>query len=157
MDPGRKNVDDTALVTTRLMLPQDANVAGNVFGGVILKNIDEAAALVAFRHARKNVVTASMDRMDFYAPVYVGDILILRVAVNYVGSTSMEIGVRVEAENRLTGESVHTGSAYLTYVALDEEGTPDSIPKVKPVTKDERRRYVEAKLRRKHRLIKRNR
>jgi acyl-CoA hydrolase len=130
-------------------MPTDANVIGNVFGGAIMKYMDEIAAIVAWRHAGKNVVTASIDRMNFYAPVYVGNLLILKASVNYVGTTSMEIGVRIEAQDPSTRKGAHTGSCYLTYVALDEKGRPSPIPKLLPVTPAEKRRFKEALARRK--------
>lgn len=145
---GAKRVSESALTTVRLMMPTDANVMGNVFGGAIMRYMDEVAAIVAFRHAGKNVVTASIDRMNFYAPVYVGNILILKASVNYVHRTSMEVGVRIEAQDPLTGRTVHTGSCYLTYVALDENGRPTPIPKVIPETPEEKRRYRQAIARR---------
>src|SRR5207253_9649432 len=98
-----------------------------------------------------NVVTASIDRMDFYAPAYVGNLLILKAAVNYVGKTSMEVGVRIEAEDPLTGTTAHTGSCYLTFVALDGNGRPSRVEPIIPVTADEKRRFREAKARRKSR------
>src|SRR5215472_10281119 len=112
------------MTTARLMMPTDANVLGNVFGGAIMRYMDEVAAIVAWRHAGRNCVTASIDRMNFYAPVYVGNILILKASVNYVGKTSMEIGVRIEAMDPISKKSTHTGSCYLTYVALDAKGKP---------------------------------
>lgn len=130
-------------------MPTDANVLGNVFGGAIMRYMDEVAAIVAWRHAGRNCVTASIDRMNFYAPVYVGNILTLKGNVNYVGITSMEIGVRIEASDPTSRKSTHTGSCYLTYVALDQKGRPTPIPKVLPVTADEKRRYKEAFARRK--------
>lgn len=148
----RKRVNDSAVVTSRLMMPTDANVVGNVFGGVIVKVVDEVAAIVAFRHARANVVTASIDRFDFHAPVYVGNLLILKAAVNFVGRTSFEVGVRVEAEDLLTGRVTHTGSAYLTYVALDRRGRPKEVPALLPRSREEKRRYGEAAARRRRRL-----
>lgn len=117
-----------------------------------MRLIDEVASIVAFRHARSNVVTASIDRMDFHSPVYIGDFLRLIASVNYVPRTSMEIGVRVEAENPITGERRHTGTCYLTYVALDKSGKPKSVPTLIPETEDERRRWVEAGSRRDLRL-----
>jgi acyl-CoA hydrolase len=136
----------------RIMMPMDANVAGNVFGGSILRMIDEAASIVAFKHSRSNVVTASIDRMDFYSPVYIGDMLRLIASINYVHRTSMEIGVRVEAENPLTGEVRHTGTCFLTYVALDKQHRPIPVPPLKPETEDEQRRWKEAEERRERRL-----
>jgi acyl-CoA hydrolase len=131
------------------MMPTDANVLGNVFGGAIMKYMDEIAAIVAWRHAGKNVVTASIDRMNFFAPVYVGDLLILKASVNYVGTTSMEIGVRIEAQDPSTRRGTHAGSCYLTYVALDEKGKPSPIPPLIVTTPIERRRFNEALARRK--------
>ncbi len=146
-----KKVSESAITTVRLMMPTDGNIMGNVFGGSIMKYVDEVAAMVAFRHAEKNCVTASIDRMNFLAPVYVGNILILKAAVNYVGRTSMEIGVRIEAQDPPSGKIVHTGSCYLTYVALDEKGRPTPVPKIIPETEEEKRRYREGLARRKMR------
>ena len=134
------------------MLPVDANPMGNVHGGTILKLMDTAAAVAAMRHARTNVVSASIDRMDFYHPVYVGNLLILKASVNYAGRTSMEVGVRIEAENLKTGKVTHTGSSYVTYVALDEMGKPNPVPQVIPETAEEKRRWREGKERREQRL-----
>ena len=145
---GRK-VSESEMTTARLMMPTDANVMGNVFGGSIMKYMDEVAAIVAWRHAGTNVVTASIDRMNFYAPVYVGNLLILKAAVNYVGTTSMEIGVRLEAVDPSTRRGTHTGSCYLTYVALDRKGKPTTVPPLIPTTRDEKRRLKEALARRK--------
>jgi acyl-CoA hydrolase len=136
------------------MFPSDANPAGNVFGGAIVRYIDEIAAAVASRHARSNVVIASMDRMDYHHPVKVGDLLTFKASVNYVGKTSMEIGVRVEAEDPMTGEVVHAASAYATMVALDEYGKPKIVPQLLPKTEAEKRRYSEASERRRNRLEK---
>ncbi|SRR5579875_742079 len=157
MNPSNKQrearkVSESALVTTHLMMPQDANIQGNVYGGTIMKLMDEIAGVVASLHARKNVVTASIDQMSFYAPVYIGNLLILKAAVNYVGRTSMEIGVRIEAKSLQTGEVVHTGSSYLTFVALDESGNPTEVPDVIPETPMEKRRYEEGMERRSSRL-----
>ena len=130
-------------------MPTDANVLGNVFGGAIMRYMDEVAAIVAWRHAGKNVVTASIDRMNFYAPVFVGNLLIMKASVNYVGTTSMEIGVRIEAQDPTTRKGAHTGSCYLTYVALDGKGRPTPIPPLIVTTPDERRRFKQALARRK--------
>ena len=143
-----KGVSESAETMVRLMMPTDVNASGNVFGGIIMKLMDELGAIVAFRHARCNIVTASIDKMNFWAPVYVGNLLILKASINYVGRTSMEIGVRIEAEDFKTGKVTHTGSCYLTYVALDEEGKPRSVPPVVPKSPAERRRYQEALKRR---------
>jgi len=144
-----KRPSESEMTTARLMMPTDANVLGNVFGGAIMKYMDEIAAIVAWRHAGKNVVTASIDRMNFYAPVYVGNLLILKASVNYVGKTSMEIGVRLEAQDPTTRRGTHAGSCYLTYVALDEKGKPTPIPPLIVATPNERRRFNEALARRK--------
>jgi acyl-CoA hydrolase len=134
------------------MMPQDANIQGNVYGGTIMKLMDEIAGSVAALHARKNVVTASVDRMNFYEPVYIGNLLILKSSVNFVGKTSMEVGVRIEARDLKSGDTVHTGSSYLTFVALDESGNPTEIAEIIPETEEEKRRFVEAKERRDLRL-----
>lgn len=153
MDKAKK-VSESSLISTRWMFPSDANPAGNVFGGAIVRYIDEIAAAVAHRHARSNVVIASMDRMDYHKPVKVGDLLTLKASVNYVGNTSMDIGVRVEAENPMTGEVVHAASAYATMVALDQEGNPKRVPRLILETEEEKRRFSEGEARRKKRLEK---
>ena len=119
-----KKISETRVIMGQVMNPESANPAGNVHGGDIMKLIDTAGGVAATRHARAHVVTASIDRIDFHYPVYVGDLLILKASVNFVGKTSMEVGVRVEAENPITGQVRHTGSAYLTYVALDDNRRP---------------------------------
>jgi acyl-CoA hydrolase len=135
-----------------VMMPQDANPAGNVHGGNIMKLIDTAAGVVAGRHARRNTVTASIDSLEFHSPVFVGDLLFLKASVNMVGNTSMEIGVRAEAENPLTGEVRHTASAYLTFVALDDSGRPTPVPGLIPETEEEKRRNRQAFIRKQARL-----
>ncbi len=149
--PG-KTPGESSTTVVRIMMPMDANVAGNVFGGTILRMIDEVGSIVAFKHARANVVTASIDRMDFYSPVYIGDLLRLIASINYVHRTSMEVGVRVEAENPVTGEVRHTGTCFLTYVALDKDAKPTSVPRLIPQTEEEKRRWAEAERRRRLRL-----
>ncbi len=148
-----RRMSDSSLTTCYQMTPQDANPYGSVYGGTIMKLMDGLAAAVAERHCKKNTVTASIDRMDFFKPVNVGDLLILKASVNYAGLTSLEVGVRIEAESLRTGNVVHTGSSYLTFVALDTNGKPTPVPKVIPKTRDEKRRYAEAKQRRDERLI----
>ena len=147
-----KTVSETSVTMAQVMLPQDANPAGNVHGGVVMKLIDTAAAVVASRHARSNTVTASLDRLDFHHPVFVGDLLFLKASINMAGRTSMEIGVRVEAENFITGEVRHTSSAYLTFVALDENSRPKAVPPLVFENVEERRRNQEALMRKKMRL-----
>lgn len=135
----------------------DANIAGNVHGGVILRLCDEAAGIAAVRHCRTRVVTAALDRMTFLNAVYLGNLVTLRATVNAAWRTSMEVGVRVEAENVRTGEITHTSTAYVTMVALDEEGRPAHVPPLEVETPDERRRAREAQLRRDNRLEERRR
>jgi acyl-CoA hydrolase len=151
-----KRVKDSSVITAQMMIPQDANPAGNVHGGVVVKIIDEAAGVVAARHSRSNVVTAAIDRMDFHQPIFVGDLLFFKASLNFVGRTSMEIGVRVEAENLMTGEVKHAASAYLTYVAIDGQGRPVEVSPLIVESDDERRRFREAKARREMRLAERN-
>jgi len=147
-----KRVSETSSTIVHQMLPEDANPAGNVHGGVIMKLVDTCAGVVAIRHARSNAVTASIDRLDFHHPVFVGDLLIVKASLNYVGKTSMEVGVRVEAENLFTGEVRHTASAYLTFVALGKDGRPAAVPPLILVTDDDARRNKEAARRREMRL-----
>ena len=147
-----KKVEVSSVTMAQVMEPQDVNPAGNVHGGVIMKLIDDTAGVVACRHARTNAVTASIDRLDFHNPVFVGDLLFLKGSLNMVGRTSMEIGVRVEAENLITGHIRHTASAYLTFVALDKEGKPCPVPPLILETEEERRRNREAQIRRELRL-----
>jgi acyl-CoA hydrolase len=135
----------------------DANVAGNVHGGLILRLCDEVAGIAAVRHSGARVVTAALDRMTFLHPVYVGNLVTVKATVNAAWRSSMEVGVRVEAENVRTGDVTHTSTAYLTMVALDEDGRPLTIPPVEPETADEQRRAREAQLRRDHRLEERRR
>ena len=129
------------------MVPNQANPAGNVHGGTVMKLIDEAAYIVASKHTHKNCVTASVDRIDFLKPVYIGNVVVARSSINYTGNTSMEVGVRVEAECLKTGKITHVASAYLTFVSLDEEGKPTKIPEIVPETKKEKRRHKEAQQR----------
>jgi acyl-CoA hydrolase len=141
--------------TSELMMPHHANNLGHVFGGVMLSMMDKTAAVAAFRHCRLNVVTASIDRVDFREPIHVGDLVVMKASVNYVGRTSMEVGVRVEAEELLTGRRRHTNSCYLTFVAVDRNGRPIEIPGIVAETPDELRRFQAAEQRRKVRLAER--
>lgn len=147
-----KRVKESCAIISQVMLPQDANPAGNVHGGVIMKGIDSAAGVVAVRHSRCNAVTASIDRLDFYKPVFIGNLLTIKASINLVGKTSMEIGVRVTAEDLLTAEVRHIASAYLTFVAFDETLTPTDVPPLILEDDNERRRNSEAAQRRKMRL-----
>ena len=147
-----KTVKESSVVMAQVMTPQEVNVAGNVHGGVIMKLIDTVAGVVAYRHARGNVVTASIDHLDFHHPVFVGDFVTLKASLNLVGRTSMEVGVHVESENLLSGEVRHTASAYLTYVALGKDRRPMVLPPLILETDDEVRRNREAQVRREIRL-----
>ena len=147
-----KSPRESSTAMVKIMMPMDANNSGNVFGGAILRLIDEVGSVVALKHARSNVVTASVDRMDFYSPVYIGDMLRLNASINFVHRTSMEVGVRVEAENPFTGEVRHTGTSFLTYVGLDQNRKPIPLPALKLETDEDRRRWAEAQERRKARL-----
>jgi uncharacterized protein (TIGR00369 family) len=147
-----KTVQESSVTMAQVMGPPETNPAGNVHGGVIMRLIDTTAGVVAHRHARANSVTASIDRMDFLYPVFSGDMVKLKASLNYVGKTSMEVGVRVETENLLTGEVRHTASAYLTYVSLDKAGRPITLPPLILETEDEKRRNRDAQARREVRL-----
>jgi acyl-CoA hydrolase len=135
----------------RQMMPNDANPWGAVHGGTIMKMVDEAAGSAAIRHSRCRVATAAVDYMSFLHPVQVGDLVTVMASVNDVGRTSMEVGVRVEAEDMLTGKRHHTSSAYVVMVALDEAGNPLPVPPVIPETADQERRMAAAKVRRSQR------
>lgn len=139
-----KKVRESEVTMAQLMSPQDTNPAGNVHGGVVMKLIDEAGGAVAFRHARSNVVTASIDRLSFHHPIFVGDLVMLKASVNMVGKTSMDVGVRVECENLITGQIRHTASAYLTYVALDVDSKPKPVAPLILESPDEERRFHQA-------------
>lgn len=137
---------------TELMMPNMANSLGNVFGGVILSLVDRVAAVAAIRHARGPCVTVSVDRVDFREPIHVGELVTARASVNHVGRTSMYVGVRVEAENIMSGTVRHTNSCYLTFVAIDEQGMPVPVPPLFPQTAEEKRRFAVAERRRALRL-----
>jgi uncharacterized protein (TIGR00369 family) len=141
---------------TQLMEVTDANIAGNVHGGVVMRLADTAAGLAAMRHAGALCVTVSVDELSFIQPVHVGDVLTLRASVNDVGTTSLECGVRVEAEDPVTGRSVHAATAYFVFVALDEAGRPKAVPPLSCDTEIERRRQREARLRRASRMAHRD-
>jgi acyl-CoA hydrolase len=151
-----RRVQESQHETAELMMPQDANVLGHIFGGVVLSMMDKAAAVSAFRHARAACVTVSIDRVDFREPIHVGDLLIMKASVNFTGRTSMEIGVRVEAEDLISGRRRHTNSCYLTFVAVDRNGRPVEIPELVPETAAEKRRYTAAQERRRRRLEERS-
>jgi acyl-CoA hydrolase len=142
---------------SELALPNDANGLGNVLGGKVMHLVDLAGAMAALRHARRPVVTAAVDSMHFLHPVRIGQLIVLRSSVNRVFRSSMEVGVKVETENLLTGAKLHTCSAYLTFVALDEKGKAVSVPPVLPETEEEKRRFEQAGERREYRLAMRDR
>jgi acyl-CoA hydrolase len=149
-DPRSASASEVVLV--RQMEVTDANLAGNVHGGTIMKMVDTAAGLAAAKHCGGLAVTAQMDEMSFLEPVYLGDLVTVSAMVNEAFRTSMEVGVRVEAESISTGRTVHTSSAYLVFVALDRQGGPREVPAVLAETEQQRRRQHEARLRREARL-----
>ena len=136
-----KSANDSKVEVISRMFPSDANPAGNVFGGEILKQIDIVAGIVAHRHCRTNAVTASIDRVDFLKPVFVGNALILNARLNCVKNSSMEIEVRVEAEDLIKGTRTLTGTAFVTSVALDKNGRPTPVPKLILKTKEDKKRF----------------
>lgn len=139
-------------VTSELIMPHDANILGHAFGGAIMAMVDKAAAVSAFRHARSACVTASIDRVDFREPIHVGDLVTCMASVNFAGTTSMEIGVRVEAEDLISGARRHTNTCYLTFVAIDRNGRPVPVATVAPEGDEQLRRYDAAQARRRRRL-----
>jgi acyl-CoA hydrolase len=147
-----RRVRDSQHETSELMMPQNANLMGHVFGGVMLSMMDKTAAIAAVRHSRSPCVTASIDRVDFREPIHVGDLVVMKASVNYAGRTSMEVGVRVEAEDLLSGRRRHTNSCYLTFVAVDRDGRPVEVPPLIPETPVEVRRHAAAAERRRRRL-----
>lgn len=152
-----KPVRESASEYAELALPTDANGLGNVLGGKVMHLVDLAGAMAAMRHARKPTVTAAVDSLRFLHPAHIGDLITLRSSVNRVFQSSMEVGVKVETENLMTGHKVHTCSAYLTFVALDKSGKPVPITPVIPETEEEKRRFRQAGERREYRLATRNR
>lgn len=147
-----KPVSASAAEFTHLVLPPDTNALGTIFGGRVMEWIDIGAAIVASRHCRMVAVTASMDALHFISPIKLGDIVVLKASVNYTHKTSMEIGVRIEAEDPKSGLRRHTASAYLTFVALDENGIPAHVPDIRCKTEEEKRRYEAGRRRREERL-----
>ncbi|MBI5840416.1 MAG: acyl-CoA thioesterase [Chloroflexi bacterium] len=147
-----KPIRASRVTIAQLMHPEHANLLGNVHGGWIMKLVDEAGALTCMRHAQCKVVTVAIDSMVFRNPIRIGDLVILNAEVTYTGRTSMEAEVQVLAENPITGARTHTNTAYLVYVALDNEGKPSSVPQLIAETEDEKRRMEQALERQKHRL-----
>lgn len=147
-----KPVGASRITLSQLMHPEHANLLGNVHGGWIMKLVDEAGALACMRHAQRKVVTVAIDSMVFRQPIRIGDLVIINAEVSYAGRTSMEAEVMVLAENPITGERTHTNTAYLVYVALDDEGRPTSVPGLKVETDEEKRRMEKAQERQERRL-----
>jgi acyl-CoA hydrolase len=142
-----KTVSSSAIEMRNLVMPNDTNPQNSIFGGVVMSWIDMAAAMVAERHANRPVVTVHIDDLSFMAPIKVGDHVLIKAAINYVGKTSMLVGVKVISENPFTGISRHTTTAYLTFVALDETGHPTEVNKLTPQTDEDKRRFIEGKKR----------
>ncbi len=144
---------DSLVEMTEMVLPNDANRLGNLLGGRLMHMMDIAAAIAASRHTNRVCVTASVDELHFHHPIRIGEVVILQASVNRAFHTSLEVGVRVTKEDLLTGKRTHTNSAYLTFVAIDEEGRPVPVPLIVPQTNEERRRYRDAARRRRQRLL----
>jgi len=149
--PAERTVASTQSEMTEIILPNDTNTLGNLLGGRLMHFIDLTGAMAAYRHARTNVVTASMDHIDFIQPVRLGNLVTLKSSVNRAFTSSMEVGVKVWAENSRTGDVAHVASAYLVFVAVDEEGKPQAIPRLIVETPNEQRRFGDALLRRRYR------
>ena len=147
-----KTVSASRITLSQLMHPEHANLLGNVHGGWIMKLVDEAGALACMRHAQRKVVTVAIDSMTFRQPIRIGDLIILNAEVSYVGRTSLEAEVHVSAENPVTGERTYTNTAYLVYVALDDEGRPTSVPTLHAETEEEKQRMEKARERQERRL-----
>lgn len=147
-----RTVKESQHETSEIMMPEHANNLGHVFGGVVLGMMDKTAAVAAIRHARSTCVTASIDRVDFREPIHLGDLVVMKASVNYVGRSSMEVGVRVEAEDLLSGRRRHTNSCYLTFVGVDRNGRPVEVPALVAESPDEIRRQKAAAERRRRRL-----
>jgi uncharacterized protein (TIGR00369 family) len=150
--PKQRHIRDSRVTLHQLMQPAHANAMGNVHGGVILKIADEAAAICAMRHARRQCVTVAIDSVSFHSPVHVGQLLALTAALTYVGRSSLEVHVSVHAEDPISGVITHTNSAYFVFVALDEHGRPTAVPAIEFETDEERARFAEAGERQKLRL-----
>ena len=150
--PPRKTVRQSQSEITQVVLPNDANPLGTILGGKVMHLADIVAAIAAHRHSNSFVVTAAVDHMDFRCPIRVGEVIVLKSSVNRVFHCSMEVGVKVFREEQFTSMRLHTSSAYLTFVAIDENRKPKSSPQVIPGTREEKRRYREAGIRRRWRI-----
>ncbi len=154
--PQAKPVSASRISIAQLMQPEHANNLGHVHGGEIMKLVDEAGALACMRHSQQRVVTVAIDRMTFRQPIKIGDLVIITAEVSFIGRTSMEAEVHVEAENPITGERTHTNTAYLVYVALDLEGKPVPVPGLIPENEEQRRRMEDGRARQEYRLSQSN-
>ncbi len=143
-----KKVSDSKTEISQLMMPQHANFAGVVYGGTILSIADSVAYVCAARHAGPNCVTVSVDRVDFHEPIRIGELVTFMASVNFVGRSSMEVGIKMLAEDLRTGQKVHTNSCYFTMVCLDDRGKPKEVPRLIPQTDEEKRRYEDGRKRR---------
>ena len=152
MNPAARTVASTQSEMTELILPNDTNVLGNLLGGRLMHFIDLTGAMAAYRHARTYIVTAAMDHIDFIRPVRLGNLVTLKSSVNRAFTTSMEVGVKVWAEDTQTGAQQHVASAFLVFVAINKEGRRVRVPEVIPETAEEQRHYADALLRREHRI-----
>ncbi len=148
----KKTPEDSSVTMSEIVLPSHANALGSIFGGTIMSWIDIAGAISAGKHARNIVVTASIDALHFIAPVRVGHVVTIKASVNRAWRSSMEVGVRVDSEDLLTGKTVHNVTAYTTFVALDKNGKPTTVPELTPDTPEDRRRFEQALLRKESRL-----
>ena len=153
MSAAPKSPRESRVEMTELVLPGDTNAHGTIFGGKVMQWVDIAAGVAAMRHSGGQVVTASIDGMQFLTPIHVGEVVTLRASVNYVGRTSMEVGVRVEAENMTSGERRYTTKAYLTFVAVDKSGKPRAMPPLELENEEDERRHHDAEQRRQSRLV----
>ena len=149
--PDVRSPDESASEITEFMLPGDVNNLGHIFGGVLLSMVDRAAAVTAMRHARQPCVTVSINQVDFKEPIYAGELVMCSARVNYVGRTSMELGVRVVAEHPISGRRRHTNDCLLTFVAIDENSRSAPVPGLELVTDEDKRRFEDGRRRREHR------
>ncbi|RPJ27243.1 MAG: acyl-CoA thioesterase [Chloroflexi bacterium] len=147
-----KPISASRITISQLMHPEHANLLGHVHGGWIMKLVDEAGALTCMRHAQRKVVTVAIDSMTFRQPIKIGDLIILNAEITYTGRTSMEVAVEVLAENPVTGEQIHTNTAYLVYVALDDEGRPTLVPSLKAETEEDKQKLKQGQERQERRL-----
>ncbi len=150
---GMKKAADSKTEMSQLMMPHHANFAGTVYGGTILSVADSVAYVCASRHAGPNCVTVSVDRVDFHEPIQIGELVTFKASVNYVGRSSMEIGIKIIAENLKTGQRRHTNSCYFTMVSVDLRGKPVEVPRLQLETEEEKRRYAAGEERRRIRSL----